>query len=681
MTTGASRQGTGFNRLRERVNSNRKPTFLETWRMENFKSIKSAEVTFKPLTVLVGPNSAGKSSLLQSILLFAQNAQRNGRIIDTQARGQIILNGDLVSLGSIKESLNSDSISKDDFLAFGGTFSLGNEFFRPNVFRQNRPQANRLIWDVKLSAVDNDDYSGLANVLNSRVKIFQDGELIEEVDVNRTDGAHIVEGNLIRNPRFSYEHKASVIVNSDGQTSNNDIAESYSAVTFASGLPLDGLVQRPRLEILLRLVLTEWEDIHRGYGNLDTVLRQRISSKNNREELIPAYSSIEDALMQAVSGFENLLLRQQPQEDNEVSLPSSRNASKRALARQIVDFSAIPWKTISEEMATKSMNETQLLELFENQEVLDKELEEALASEVRSFRDKFKREIEERFSNTPDARAMEFDERAQGVQRGRLAGTSVFEDVLNWNSYLTEKIRYLEPLREVPKAFYTYATGGGINPQIPLGSRGEHLAQALYDKTPRIYPLPENLENRQLIPLIDAVNLWLPKLDIEGQIQVVPQGRQGFYLTVGNHVLPMLGTGISQVLPVLTLCLTARRGDLVLLEQPELHLNPSIQQKLAEFLLNMSQVDRQILVETHSEYFVTRLRLLQARDENMGKFIKLLFVEKSKTLGTQYREVETNSYGEIQEWPKGFFDQASNDLRDLMKTIAAKKIAKSEGKK
>jgi len=276
---------------------------------------------------------------------------------------------------------------------------------------------------------------------------------------------------------------------------------------------------------------------------------------------------------------------------------------------------------------------------------------------------------------------MEFDERIQGVQRGRLPGSSVFEAVDNWNSYLTDKIRYLEPLREVPKAFYTYATGGGINPQIPLGSRGEHLAQALYDKTPRIYPLPGNLENKRTIPLIDAVNLWLPTLDLEGQIEVVPQGRQGFYLTVGTHVLPMLGTGISQVLPVLTLCLTARRGDLVLLEQPELHLNPSIQQKLAEFLLQMSQVDRQILVETHSEYFVTRLRLLQARDENMGRYIKLLFVEKSKTLGTQYREVETNSYGEIQEWPKGFFDQASNDLRDLMKTIAAKKIAKSEEKK
>jgi energy-coupling factor transporter ATP-binding protein EcfA2 len=648
--------------------------------MQNFKSIKSAEVTFKPLTVLVGPNSAGKSSLLQSILLFAQNAQRNGRVIDTQARGQIILNGDLVSLGSIKESLNSNSNPDTDCLEFGGTFSLGNEFFRSTVLRQGRPQANRLMWDIKLAAIDNDDYSGLANVLESKVKVTQEGDLVEEIYADRTNGEHIVAENLIQNPRFSYEHKAVVSSSDVNEIKTGSQGDTYSAVSFASGLPLEGLIQKPRIEILLKLVFSEWDDFFRGYGTFNAVLTQRNSSRGNREELFAIYPSIDDALTQAVNSFDALLLRPAQSDESEAPTPTSRNASKRILARQIVDMSAVPWKTISDQMTSRGMSEAQLAEFFEAQEDLDEDLEEAIESEIRSFRERFKNLVQERFAEVPEAKAMEFDERIQGMQRGRISGSSVFEAVDNWNSYLTEKIRYLEPLREVPKAFYTYATGGGINPQIPLGSRGEHLAQALYDKTPRVYPLPGNLENKRLIPLIDAVNLWLPKLDLEGQIEVVPQGRQGFYLTVGDHVLPMLGTGISQVLPVLTLCLTARRGDLILLEQPELHLNPSIQQKLAEFLLQMSQVDRQILVETHSEYFVTRLRLLQARNEDMGKYIKLLFVEKSKNLGTQYREVETNSYGEIQEWPKGFFDQASNDLRDLMKTIAAKKIAKGEEK-
>jgi predicted ATPase len=76
---------------------------------------------------------------------------------------------------------------------------------------------------------------------------------------------------------------------------------------------------------------------------------------------------------------------------------------------------------------------------------------------------------------------------------------------------------------------------------------------------------------------------------------------------------------------------------------------------------------------------VTRLRLLQAKDSKLKSFVKLLFVEKSDDLGTQYREVVSNSFGEILEWPKGFFDQASNDVRELVREISNKKSkAKTE---
>jgi predicted ATPase len=87
----------------------------------------------------------------------------------------------------------------------------------------------------------------------------------------------------------------------------------------------------------------------------------------------------------------------------------------------------------------------------------------------------------------------------------------------------------------------------------------------------------------------------------------------------------------------------------------------------------MSRAERQIIVETHSEYMVTRLRLLQAKDSKLKSLVKLLFVEKSGDLGTQYREVESNSFGEILEWPKGFFDQASNDVRELVREISNNK--------
>ena len=47
---------------------------LLRWRVRNFKSIGTADLELAPLTVLVGANSTGKSSLLQSMLLAAQAA-------------------------------------------------------------------------------------------------------------------------------------------------------------------------------------------------------------------------------------------------------------------------------------------------------------------------------------------------------------------------------------------------------------------------------------------------------------------------------------------------------------------------------------------------------------------------------------------------------------------------------
>lgn len=45
---------------------------LESWRIENFKAIEKGEIQFPGLTVLLGANSAGKSSVIQSLLSLAQ---------------------------------------------------------------------------------------------------------------------------------------------------------------------------------------------------------------------------------------------------------------------------------------------------------------------------------------------------------------------------------------------------------------------------------------------------------------------------------------------------------------------------------------------------------------------------------------------------------------------------------
>ena len=75
----------------------------------------------------------------------------------------------------------------------------------------------------------------------------------------------------------------------------------------------------------------------------------------------------------------------------------------------------------------------------------------------------------------------------------------------------------------------------------------------------------------------------------------------------GDRLSPM-----SRAL-VLVLCLASPPGSVLLLEQPELHLHPAVQSKIADLIAACALSGRQIIVETHSEHLINRLRLLVAQ--------------------------------------------------------------------
>jgi predicted ATPase len=77
--------------------------------------------------------------------------------------------------------------------------------------------------------------------------------------------------------------------------------------------------------------------------------------------------------------------------------------------------------------------------------------------------------------------------------------------------------------------------------------------------------------------------------------------------------------------------------------------------------------DRQIICETHSEYLVTRLRLLVAADRiSYGEGLRVHFVERRDGAST-VREVRFGKRGEVPDWPEGFFDQSAIDAADLVR--------------
>jgi energy-coupling factor transporter ATP-binding protein EcfA2 len=693
---------------------------LKKWRIRNFKSIKLAEIELAPLTVLVGANSAGKSSLLQSILLMAQNASQDAEIVTLSSRGSIFFNGQLVELGSIQECLHRDYLSPSLWeasqksrdhseaptstaqIGFGADFSFGRNFFKSKGGMQGtgRYVPEEIKWDFDLLS-SNDDLEGIGQVSNAKLELSRK---VEKVEVLGGITSVFVKGNnqensVSDNPAFNKGYKTKVWENESFQLISRkkevpqSQEENYDAISFSAGLPSKGLIEQSRIDVILEMLSSEWFgaiDSKVGFKGTYTSSLEVIVSKyldyDEDEKLVPfdknQLMTVPQAIEQALVSLFSIL-EEDANSDSDGQEASIRQRPLRSKLREMIDFTNIYWETLNAELQSNNNDLEQLGAFLDGTRGYDKDYlptkDDQLRSEMRIFMDNLAIRAKTEFAVNLSAQEKIYVDPTDRTVRGSVmaipaTGKRIFNHVEYWNEYLKTKIKYIGPIREEAKAFYPYVSSTSITNQMPLGPKGEYLAQILYDSTLKQFPLPSHLKSSKNISILDAVNAWIPVLGLSGEVDVTPRGRQGIHLSYGDDVLPMVGTGVSQVLPVLVLCLTSNPGDLILLEQPELHLNPSIQQKLAEFFLAMSKTGRQLIVETHSEYLVTRLRLAGLKQDADQDLYKLLFVEKNGSEGTIYREVKSNSFGEIQEWPKGFFDQATNDIRELMIEISKRKI-------
>ncbi|MGK5497419.1 AAA family ATPase [Streptomyces sp. URMC 125] len=74
----------------------------------NFKAFRRLELPLGPLTLLTGLNSSGKSSVLQALGLLRQSYETQMLTRTKRAGGGLLLNGDLVALGTAQDVLHED---------------------------------------------------------------------------------------------------------------------------------------------------------------------------------------------------------------------------------------------------------------------------------------------------------------------------------------------------------------------------------------------------------------------------------------------------------------------------------------------------------------------------------------------------------------------------------------------
>ncbi|HET6293538.1 MAG TPA: DUF3696 domain-containing protein [Kribbella sp.] len=254
-----------------------------------------------------------------------------------------------------------------------------------------------------------------------------------------------------------------------------------------------------------------------------------------------------------------------------------------------------------------------------------------------------------------------------------------------------ETIRYLGPLRIQPSPVYPVATSLGSKDVGPSGQwtasvLDEHKNVVIQYVPPSSLPFGGEAPTVVSTKLGDAVDDWMNYLKVATAVHTYDRGSLGHELKVETATsskpvsLTHVGVGVSQCLPVVVSLLLAPEGSMTLLEQPELHLHPAVQSRLADFLLAMTLTGRQCLVETHSEYLVNRLRLriAEGKGGDIQDDVSIYFTE-IKDGNSCYSAVALNEYGAIENWPEGFFDQSQSDAEALL--MAAMKKRSKRGKR
>ncbi|MCX8473746.1 MAG: AAA family ATPase [Sediminibacterium sp.] len=256
---------------------------------------------------------------------------------------------------------------------------------------------------------------------------------------------------------------------------------------------------------------------------------------------------------------------------------------------------------------------------------------------------------------------------------------SVIKDVFS-------KLNYIGPLRQEPKDEY------GVNGnESSVGIDGGNVAEVLCElseKSISYFTVEENDESINLVKksetFINAVRYWLcEKLKLCADVYSKKEADSYvIYLKSFAGVestIKHVGFGVSQVLPILVEGLRLKEGETLILEQPEIHLHPKIQSKLSDFLISLIQNGKKVVIETHSDHLITRVRRRIAEDSTnmLDNKVLLTFIEVS-VKDVLFRNIDIDDLGNLDYFPEDFIEKPDVEFKSILKAQMKKRLKQLE---
>ncbi|MDC7814425.1 DUF3696 domain-containing protein [Pseudomonas sp. BLCC-B112] len=630
---------------------------LRSLSLKHFKSItNNTPINFENFSILCGSNSSGKSSLIQAMLMLSQTFSSR------YFKSSISLNGHLVRLGSFSDIIDHTSDSKEinikmdmeftkDQLWISGVRSVSLDYtfgprddhhkgyesqFHPNIIKGTATVCNQeghaetITFEHSDSAkFNNEELFYVSNLSSKEVETLN-----KDYPDFRIEGCgklEIIPSSL----KINYDHTKKI---------------SLQLIPFLIGTPnylrqvrhteaseLDNIIiPKAFLDKARALINAEYKDRMKNFVIPDVIL-------NMVEE-----DKAKDLDLEQIRVH---LARQSLVLTSDVIPESLRNVEDG------IDIGT--WRTIVnslDEKAAKAFNDF----LIRNRETLQGVW----------------------YANT------------KRVRRRTNFHLTSFQELDHYlNFVFGRSVKYLGPLRNEPQAMYQ---AFDLSEPTNVGLKGEYTAAVLHiNKGVKIgYPSITSNENNSINiekkykTLEEACTDWLTYLGVVTSVKTTDKGKLGYELLVKTEAkdnwqdLTHVGVGVSQILPIVVMALLASDDDILIFEQPELHLHPKVQSRLCDFFIAISQGATQCIIETHSEYMINRLRLriAQSRTSNISDRSSILFIEKTNGKSS-FRPVDITKFGSIIDWPKDFFDQTDTEVENILLEAAKKKreLTKSQG--
>jgi predicted ATPase len=631
---------------------------ITQWKVFNFKSIRrETELKIAPLTIFAGANSSGKSTYLQSMLLIAQT------LANKIGSRSVVLNGALAKLGQFDDLKSADSDASQIVIGWSckpitdpRLASMRSGSIRPGSTYYGR---SRSMSSISCEIGFDADDSGLQReVTQIQPRLFSSVVSAKAPEADGTDHSGRITIRRATSADETAKHQWI------------DAVEAGNSLVRASLQYEVGLDETSLSEIREELVSAE---------AIGCVLRHFLP-----ERLALGIDLAPETARLIVSTLVGEGLR---------GMPRRAYVERNAVIPRVILLYVLE---VAEKIGAAELRQALKSNVFQGN------LFPESAISLESFLEIYRR-IPSRYTiefRRHLADDQGFEDRVLTAVREELGER--IEVVLNrtpsiigeacgyLDQYFATLFRYLGPLRDEPKALYPLAPTADPS---DIGLKGEYTAAVLdLHKNRSIRYIPTSaFAKDEIVPapvvrtLEAAVVDWLQYLGVAEGIESHDKGKFGHELVVGiaggkrHHDLTHVGVGVSQVLPILVTSLLAEPDTTLVFEQPELHLHPKVQTLLADFFLSMTQLGKQCIIETHSEYLINRIRYRTAaaalKSNPWVEAVKVYFVERGPD-GSSFREVGINEFGAILDWPEGFFDQNQREAEAILRAASLKRKAK-----